>query len=128
MSGPATRGRTGRARGRSDEGSVAAEFALALPAVVLVLAALLSAGRVVLAQVQCQDAARAAARVAARGESPDVVRATALAAAPDGSGVGVTASAGGVRVEVATTVRWAGALGGELQARGSASAAVEVTP
>lgn len=113
---------------RRQEGSVAAEFALALPAVVLVLAALLSAGRVVLAQVQCQDAARAAARVAARGEGADVVRSTALAAAPDGASVAVTTTAGGVRVEVRAAVAWAGALGGELRAQGSATAAAEAAP
>ncbi len=45
-----------------------AEFAVALPAVVLVLALLLGAARVALAQVGCVDAARAGARAAARGE------------------------------------------------------------
>lgn len=108
-----------------EAGSVAAEFALALPAVLLVLAALLAAGRVVLVQVQCQDAARAAARVAARGEGADVVRGTALAAAPDGAGVSVTTSAQGVRVEVRATVPLAGGLGGDLRAAGSATASVE---
>ena len=54
--------------GRGDGGSVTAEAALALPAVVLVLATVVGVGRVVTAQIQCVDGARAAARLAARGE------------------------------------------------------------
>lgn len=45
-----------------------AEFAIALPAVVLVLAACLGAGQVVALQVRVQDAAAVAARQLARGD------------------------------------------------------------
>jgi hypothetical protein len=55
-------------RRRGDRGSVTAEFAVALPAIVLVLAlgagVLTACGR----QVRLQDAAAAAARLVARGE------------------------------------------------------------
>lgn len=56
---------------RGDRGSVAAEFAAAIPAVVLVLT--LCVGAVVSAStyVRVQDAAGEAARLSARGDSPD---------------------------------------------------------
>ena len=52
---------------RDDRGSVTAEFAVALPAVVLVLAACLSGMRLAGDQLRVQDAAAVAARAAARG-------------------------------------------------------------
>ena len=113
-----------RGAGR-DTGSVTSEFALALPAVLVLLALALGAVRVVLTQVQCVDAARAGARVAARGEAPDVVRATAADLAPDGAGVSVTRSSGHVVVEVSSGARLVGPLGGPVLARASATAAVE---
>ena len=118
-------GRTGCARSRREAGSVTAEFALALPALVVLLAVVLTAGRVVLAQVGCVDAARAAARVAARGEDPAVVRATATALAPRGAAVAVRAGAGTVVVEVTSRQSLAGPWGGDVLARGTATAAVE---
>lgn len=75
-------------RGKGDRGSVTAEFAVALPAVVLVLAlgvsALSAAGR----QVRLQDAAADAARLVGRGEDP--ARAgSAVAAAVTGAAADV---------------------------------------
>ncbi|WP_432521746.1 TadE family type IV pilus minor pilin [Kineococcus sp. SYSU DK006] len=102
-----------------------AEFALALPALVVLLAVVLAAGRVVLAQVGCVDAARAAARAAARGEDPAVVRAAAAALAPRGAAVVVRAGAGTVVVEVSSRQSLAGPWGGDVLARGTATAAVE---
>lgn len=57
-------------RGRSDRGAVAAELAVALPVVVLVL--LLGVGALTAAsrQVALQDAAADAARLLGRGEDP----------------------------------------------------------
>ena len=89
---------------RDDGGSVTAETALALPAVVLVLAVLLSVNQVVSAQVRCVDAARAAARLGARGESSARVLAVAGAAAPDGAKVAVSSGGGAVRVDVHAVV------------------------
>lgn len=54
--------------GAGDRGAVTAELAVALPAVVLVLAALLITGSAAATQLRCADAARAGARVAALGE------------------------------------------------------------
>jgi hypothetical protein len=52
---------------KPDEGSVAAEFAVAMPAVVVVLALCLGALRLGGAQIELQDAAAATARSLARG-------------------------------------------------------------
>ncbi len=114
-----------------------AEFALLLPAVVVLLALALGTVRAVVTQVQCVDAARAAARAAARGESGDVVLRVARAAGPDGAAVRVHRATGGatggatsggtgtVTVEVSAAQRLAGPLGGNVLARGTATAAVE---
>lgn len=71
---------------RDDRGSVTAEFAVVLPAVVLVLAlgagVLSACGR----QVRLQDAAADAARLIARGDSADRARAV-VARAVDGATV-----------------------------------------
>jgi hypothetical protein len=66
-----------------ERGAVAAEFAVALPAVVLVVAlcvALLAAGA---RQVRLQDAAADAARLSARGEAGERVAAVVAAAGGD---------------------------------------------
>lgn len=59
-----------RSRAEGDRGSVTAEFALALPAVVVVLAVCLAATQVATVQVRAHDAASAAARHLARGDRP----------------------------------------------------------
>ncbi|HWM15163.1 MAG TPA: TadE family type IV pilus minor pilin [Microbacterium sp.] len=65
-----------------DRGSVVAEFAIALPAVALVL--LMGAGALSTCaqQVRLQDAAADAARLSARGESDARARAAVSAAVP----------------------------------------------
>lgn len=60
--------RAGRRRG-DESGSVTAEFAVALPAVVLVLACCLGAVQIASQQVRLSDAAADAARTLARGDS-----------------------------------------------------------
>lgn len=70
-----------------DGGYVTAEAAIAVPALVALLAMLLWALGAVATQLRCQDAARAAARAAARGEPPAVVLQLARAAAPGGADV-----------------------------------------
>jgi Flp pilus assembly protein TadG len=55
-----------------DRGSVTAEFAIALPSVVLVLAACLSGVQIAGQQLRLQDAAAAAARAVARGDGTEV--------------------------------------------------------
>jgi Flp pilus assembly protein TadG len=61
---------------------VTAEFAVALPAFVVVVVAALSGVAVMTAQLRCADAAATAARLTARGQSPAQVRAAALDGAP----------------------------------------------
>jgi Flp pilus assembly protein TadG len=91
------------ARPGSERGSVTAETALALPAVVLVLAALLGCGQALVAQVNCVDAARAGARAAARSETDERVRARAGALARR-STVEVSRGPGLVKVVVTASV------------------------
>lgn len=93
--------RSAAARGSVDRGSVTAEFAVVLPAVVLVL--LLTAGALGASarQVRLQDAAADAARLVARGEPAtraqstvaDAVSGSAASIAYRGDLVCVTATA-----------------------------------
>lgn len=66
-----------------DRGSVVAEFAIALPAVALVLILSGAALGACAKQVRLQDAAADAARLVARGESEGRAQAAVLLAAPD---------------------------------------------
>ncbi|HJG80889.1 MAG TPA: pilus assembly protein [Brevibacterium senegalense] len=60
--GPRTRPR------RADEGAAAAEFAMVMPALVLIIGIVVGAGAIGATQLRAMDAARAAAREIARGE------------------------------------------------------------
>jgi hypothetical protein len=84
---------------------VTAELAVAIPALVLVLAMCLAALRAAIDQIRCVDAARVAARSAARGDDPARVRWLAVASAPDGASVSVVGSS---TVEVTVTARTGG--------------------
>jgi Flp pilus assembly protein TadG len=66
----------------SETGMVTAEFAVALPAFVLVVLAALSGVAVMTAQLRCEDTADIAARMAARGDGSSLVQTTALRGAP----------------------------------------------
>ena len=81
-----------------------AEFAVALPGVVLVLGLVIAVSQVSLAQLRCVDAARAAAREAARGETSAAVQAAAAGIAPSGARISVGRSASAVSVTIAATV------------------------
>ena len=76
----------------SERGSVTAEFAVALPAVVLVLALCLTGMQAVGQQLRLADAAAHAARSLARGEPSDVAAARAAREVP---GASITQSADG---------------------------------
>ena len=67
---------------RRDAGMVTAETAVLLPVLVVVLAAAVFVLACVAAQLKCVDAARSAARVAARGEPVATVTASAERLAP----------------------------------------------
>jgi len=112
----------------SDHGSVTAETAVLLPALALLLVFLLSVARAATTQLDVQDAARLAARAAARGESSAEVQRLAGQVAPSGSVVTVQRLGGLLRVEVTAQVPPLGAGVTWLPAidvTGSAVAAVE---
>ncbi|MFB9718982.1 TadE family type IV pilus minor pilin [Planobispora longispora] len=90
---------------RPSRGSVTAETAVALPALIVVLAAGLWAVAVVEAQLECADAARSGARAASRGEPLEWVRDGVRATAPVGARVTVTRDAERARVEISAGVR-----------------------
>ncbi|MEV7340454.1 TadE family type IV pilus minor pilin [Streptomyces sp. NPDC093544] len=113
--GPARAGRGVRGPlGRRDRGFVTAEAAVVLPALVLVAMALVWALLAASAQIQCQDAARAGARAAARQDSPDAVLTTTRRAAPRGARVEVSREGDLVRVTVTASAPGPDALTLEL--------------
>ena len=93
----------GRSR-RSEAGMVTAETAVVLPVLLLVLAAAVAALVVVGDQLRCVDAAREAARAAARGDPPAAVTAIGIRGAPRGARVGVTDSRDDLVVSVSAVV------------------------
>ena len=94
----------------AQRGMVTAEFAVVLPAVVLVLTLSLGALGLALDQIRCVDAARAGARAASRGDSPGAVILVASRAAPSGALVSIAASDDLVRVSVVSRPRVAASL------------------
>src|SRR5690606_25593555 len=89
---------------RGERGSVTAEFAAVIPAVLLVLACCLGAVQVATLQLRLQDAAAVAARALARGDSVAV----------DSLVVGATASAKREGPYVCVTARVSSSIGGGL--------------
>ena len=113
--------------GQSDDGTVTAELAMALPAVVLLCAALLTTGQAVMGEVRCADAARAGARLAARDESAAAVRAEAARRAPPGASVTVARSGDQVRVVVRARLGGLVPSWARVTLGGTATAAVEAS-
>lgn len=111
----------------ADDGAVTAETAVLLPALVLLLAALLAAGASGMTLIRYEEAARASARAAARGEAPAVVRATAARVAGDDASVRLGQDRGTVTVAVSGPAP--GILGtwGGWELRAEASASTEGT-
>jgi len=122
--------RSPSADARGDAGTATAELAVALPAVVLFLATLLTVGALMSAQLRCQDAARAGARWAARGESAAAVERVAARLAPDGAAVDVSTSSETVTVTVTARVATGLGfdLGGPVRVSATATAQREVAP
>jgi hypothetical protein len=105
---------------------VTAEFAVVLPAVVLVLALSVGALGLAVDQIRCVDAASAGARAAARGDSAGSVILVVGRAAPSGAVVSVDAGGDIVRVSVVSEPRVAAGLFPTwLHASASASTARE---
>ena len=88
-----------------DRGSVTAETALALPVLMVVLAAAVWVLAAVGAQLRCVDAASVAARAAARGESSAQVSELARRSGPDGAVVAVETRGEQLHVTVSAQVR-----------------------
>lgn len=99
----------GRRAAARDTGMVTAETAVVLPVLLVVLAAAVWVLAAVAGQLRCVDAARAAARAAARGDGSPVVQAAATQVAPAGATVQVQRSAQEVTVVVRAEVRPFGA-------------------
>ena len=96
--------------GRRDGGMATAELAVVLPALVLVVAAALTAVSVLLAQLRCVDAAREGARAAARGEPAAVARAAASRVAPAAAAIDIGTAGEEVRVTVSAIAGKGGGL------------------
>ena len=96
-------------RRRGDAGTVTAETAVVLPVLLLVTFASVTGIRAAATQLACQDAARASARAAARGEPASTIEATGRRLGPAGSAVSIQHDAGLIRVTVRARVgRFAG--------------------
>ena len=108
-----------------DRGSVTAELAVGLPAVVLLLAFLLTLASAAITQTRCADGARAGARAAALGEDDAAVTATARRVAGAGAEVTLAHSDGWVSVHVSAAVAAGPWRDIPLQARADAVARVE---
>jgi|SRR5689334_20878335 len=116
----AGRGRVGRV---GDRGSVTIEAAIGLAVLALVLAACLAGIGCLVAQLRCADAAREAARLAARGDEAGAVQAVA-ALAPAGAALSV---GGGDLVTATVTAPPVGGLLPGVVISASAAAAREPT-
>lgn len=110
--------------GPRDAGTVTAELALGMLAVVLVLSALLVTSAAVATRMRCLDAARAAARVAVTGAPEPEVVAAARRVLPDAR-VELAPDGPWLEVTVTATVGGAWFTDGGLTVTGSATGWVE---
>ncbi|MFF3400343.1 TadE family type IV pilus minor pilin [Streptomyces sp. NPDC002659] len=111
-----------RSSEEADRGSVTAEAAVALPALVVFAMALVWALMAASAQIQCVDAARAGARAAARSEPRAATLAAARSAAPSGASVTLGRTGDLWRVRVEAKAPGPGALALTLSAEAAAFA------
>ncbi|CAN5401070.1 hypothetical protein BH10ACT6_BH10ACT6_15450 [soil metagenome] len=120
--------RTRRCDLRDERGSAVAEFAVALPAVLLVLATVLGGVQLGTLQLRLQDAAADAARSLGRGDPTSALAARISRQAPSARW-GVTRSAGLVCVQLtASAAPPAGVLGLDAAARSCALDETSVVP
>lgn len=101
---------------------VTAETALAVPALIVLLAGLLTVIVAITAQLRCVAAAREGARAAARGEDAAKVHAIAADAAPPGAAISVGSGGDAVTVTVSARVEVLGVRLGGVRVEGSATA------
>lgn len=112
-------------RATAERGSVTAEFAVLLPVVVLLLGGVVAVTSTAATHLRCADAARAAARAAALGQSDGEVAAVARRVAGPGAVVAVRHDSGWVEVVVESGVGPALPLVGGLTVRGAATSRAE---
>lgn len=112
---------------RGERGSVTAEAALVLPILVVLLTVGVGTVSAVTAQLRCIDAAREAARAAARGEAMQTVVELAARAAPEGAQVTVDHGAERIVVTVTAQVPIGGGLLPAVTVHGDAVALPEPT-
>ncbi|NQD88127.1 pilus assembly protein TadE [Paenarthrobacter sp. CM16] len=98
-----------RKKDGAELGAVTAEFAVALPAVVLLLAFLLAGGAAGITQLRLQEAATAGARASARGETGATVEGIVRRLAGDTATSSMTDGGGWLTVTVSS--RAGGAMG-----------------
>ena len=110
--------------GSPERGAVTAEFAVALPAVVLVLVAVLLVAMAGTAQLRVTDAARAGVRAAAAGETDDRVAEIVRRVGGEGLSVAVLRAEPWVTVRVQAPVA-GGWFSSGLTATGEATAWLE---
>jgi TadE-like protein len=117
--------RSVRAGGQGkDRGAVTAEFAVTLPAVVLLLALLLAGSAAGITQLRLEEAARAGARALARGDGSAAVEGIVRRLAGDAASASILAEGEWLRVTVAAKV--SGPLGSIIPWTLSASASARV--
>lgn len=102
---PALPERHGPTAAPGERGAVTAEFAVALPAVLLVLGLLLAGAAAGLTQLRLEEAARAGARALARGEDQVSVSAVVRQVAGDSASAAVACDGGWLSVTVTGPVR-----------------------
>lgn len=88
------------AAARDDRGAATAEFAMLMPALVLLIALIAGAGTIGLTQLRAHDAARSAAREAARGEPEREIRSSVEERAGEGAAIDIRHEGGFTTVEV----------------------------
>ncbi|MCU1511347.1 MAG: pilus assembly protein TadE [Arthrobacter sp.] len=95
------------AAGGSGHGAITAEFAVALPAVILLLAMVLAGSAAGVTQLRFEEAARAGARALARGDSPAAIDGIVRRLAGEASGTAVTSEGDWSSVTVSGRVQGA---------------------
>ncbi|MBF4994111.1 pilus assembly protein TadE [Arthrobacter gandavensis] len=91
-------------RQAADEGAVTAELAVAMPAVAILLAALLSGAAAGLTQLRLEEAAGAAARLVMRGDISEAAGAVTRLAG-DGAAMEVSENGSWIHVRVESSLR-----------------------
>ena len=107
-----------------DKGAVTAEFAVALPAVLLLLALLLAGAAAGITQLRVEGAAKAGARALARGDAPSTVDGIVRMLAGDAASAAVDED--GEWINVTVSARVVGPLGSLIPWKLSATASARV--